>query len=267
MGHPTLRRPPRPLQPEEIGSETIHRSDGNMQQSYTILCVDDDPRISRLIERYLGNEGYRVYSASSGNEMWKKLAELPVNLVLLDVRLPDDDGFSLVKKLRTLPNLAIIMLTGKADVLDKVLGLELGADDYVTKPFNERELLARVRTVLRRPFQEQPVPGDSPSRTLARFAGWQLDQQAQELTSPEGRRVVLTTREFQLLAALVEHAPRVLSRDSILEMLVGRDWTPVDRSVDVLIGKLRKKLGDDPQQPRLIKTMRGIGYKLGVPVE
>lgn len=238
-----------------------------MQQSYTILSVDDDPRISRLIGRYLGNEGYKVYSATSGEEMRQVLAEQEVNLVLLDVRLPDDDGFSLVKELRALPDLAIIMVTGRADPFDKVLGLELGADDYVTKPFNERELLARVRTVLRRTSQQKPLPGGALSRTLTCFAGWQLDLPAQELTSPEGARVELTTREFQLLAALVEHAPRVLSRDSILEMLVGRDWTPVDRSIDVLIGKLRKKLGDDAPHPHIIKTVRGIGYKLASPVE
>jgi len=137
----------------------------------------------------------------------------------------------------------------------------------VTKPFSERELLARVHTVLRRSSQEQPVSEIPPSRAVARFAGWQLDLPAQELTSPTGASVFLTTREFQLLAALVEHSQRVLSRDSILELLSGRDWTPIDRSIDVLIGKLRKKLGDDAQHPNLIKTVRGVGYKLALPVE
>jgi DNA-binding response OmpR family regulator len=238
-----------------------------MEKSHTILIVDDDPRICRLLQRYLEQEGYRIYTASSGKEMRQKLAESRVNLVLLDVRLPDEDGFTLVKELRARSNLAVIMVTGKSDPVDKVLGLELGADDYVTKPFNERELLARVRTVLRRSSQEQPVSEVPPSRAVACFAGWQLDQATQELTSPEGARVFLTTREFQLLAALVEHAQRVLTRDAILDLLAGRDWTPIDRSIDVLIGKLRKKLGDDAQHPNLIITVRGVGYKLASLVE
>jgi two-component system OmpR family response regulator len=229
--------------------------------------VDDDPRICRLLQLYLEQEGYRIYTASSGEEMRQKLAALQVNLVLLDVRLPDEDGFTLVKELSAISNLAVIMVTGRSDPLDKILGLELGADDYVTKPFDERELLARVRTVLRRSSREQPASGAVPGRAVARFAGWQLDILAQELTSPEGTRVFLTTREFQLLVALVEHPQRVLSRDSILELLSGRDWTPVDRSIDVLIAKVRKKLGDDAQRPELVKTVRGVGYKLGPPVE
>jgi two-component system, OmpR family, response regulator len=238
-----------------------------MRENHAILIVDDDPRICRLLRRYLETEGYRTYTASSGNEMRKKLAESRVNLVLLDVRLPDEDGFTLVKELRALSNPAVIMVTGKSDPLDKVLGLELGADDYITKPFDERELLARVRSVLRRTSEKNVGPEVAPGRAVACFAGWQLDQPAQEFTSPNGSRVFLTTREFQLMAALVEHAQRVLSRDAILELLAGRDWAPIDRSIDVLIGKLRKKLGDDAQHPNLIKTVRGVGYKLASPVE
>ncbi len=238
-----------------------------MRNSHNILIVDDDPRICRLLQRYLEQEGYRIYTASNGKEMRLRLAEVKVNLVLLDIRLPDEDGFTLVKELRVLPNVAIIMVTGKDDPLDKVVGLELGADDYVTKPFNDRELLARVRSVLRRTSQENPVSEVAPSRTVVCFAGWQLDLSAYELTSPEGARVFLTTREFQLLAALVQRPRQVLSRDDILDLLAGRDWTPIDRSIDVLIGKLRKKLGDEASHPDLVKTVRGIGYKLGVPVE
>lgn len=238
-----------------------------MEQRYTILIVDDDPRICRLIQRYLEEEGYRICAASSGKEMRQRLAEVKVDLILLDIRLPDEDGFTIAKELSALPNLAIIMVTGKSDPRDKVLGLELGADDYVTKPFDERELLARVRSVLRRTSQKNPVPEVASSCTVACFAGWQLDLSAHELTSPEGARIFLTTRELQLLAALVEHGQRVMSRDSILELLAGRDWTPIDRSVDVLIGKLRKKLGDKACHPEIIKTVRGIGYKLGPSVE
>ena len=238
-----------------------------MEKGRRILIVDDDPRICRLLQRYLELEGYRIDAAASGEEMRKKLAEVKVDLVLLDIRLPDEDGFTLLKELRALPNLAVIMVTGKSDPLDKVLGLELGADDYVTKPFDERELLARVRSVLRRASAEQPRSKVAPSRNVASFSGWHLDLLAQELTSPEGTGVLLTTREFQLLAALVDHGQRVLSRDSILALLSGRDWTPIDRSIDVLIGKLRKKLGDDGHNPELIKTVRGVGYKLASPVE
>jgi two-component system OmpR family response regulator len=238
-----------------------------MERSRNVLIVDDDPRICRLLERYLEQEGYATDTASSGEEMREKLNGLKVDLVLLDIRLPDEDGFTLVKELRALPNLAVIMVTGKSDPLDKVLGLELGADDYVTKPFNERELLARVRSVLRRASPDKRRFEVAPSRNVARFSGWRLDLPAQELTSPEGTGVFLTTREFQLLAALVDHGQQVLSRDSILELLSGRDWTPIDRSIDVLIGKLRKKLGDDAHNPELIKTVRGVGYKLASPVE
>jgi DNA-binding response OmpR family regulator len=238
-----------------------------MSENHAILIVDDDPRIRRLLQRYLETEGYRTYTAASGDEMRKKLSESLIDIVLLDVRLPDADGFSLVRELRALPNLGVIMVTGKSDPLDKILGLELGADDYVTKPFDERELLARVRSVLRRASEKNSATEGSPGGTLAYFAGWQLDVPAQELTSPDGARVFLTTREFQLLAALVEHAQQVLSRDAILDLLAGRDWTPIDRSIDVLIGKLRKKLGDDAQQANLIKTVRGVGYKLASPVE
>ncbi len=238
-----------------------------MENSHNILIVDDDPRICRLLQRYLEQEGYRIYTASNGKEMRLRLAEVEVNLVLLDIRLPDEDGFTLMKELRTRANLAIIMVTGKADPLDKVVGLELGADDYVTKPFNERELLARVRSVLRRTSQANPATEVAPSRTVACFAGWQLDLSAYELTSPEGARVFLTTREFQLLAALVQSPQQVLTRDKILDLLAGRDWTPIDRSIDVLIGKLRKKLGDNTPHPNLVKTVRGIGYKLASPVK
>ncbi len=238
-----------------------------MEQDQTILIVDDDPRICRLIKHYLGQEGYTVYTAASGQEMRQVLATVSVDLVLLDVRLPDEDGFTLIRELRARPHLSVIMVSGKTDPLDKILGLELGADDYVTKPFNERELLARVRSVLRRSHEANAVSEPTPKRRIACFAGWQLDLEALKLSSQDGDEVILTTREFQLLSALVEHAPRVLSRDFILELLSGRDWSPIDRSIDVLIGKLRKKLDDDAQTPMLIKTVRGVGYKMAASIE
>jgi DNA-binding response OmpR family regulator len=238
-----------------------------MREQHAILMVDDDPRISHLLQRYLEAEGNRICPASSGDQMRKKLAESRVSLVLRDVRLPDGDGFTHVRELHAHPNLAVVMVTGKSDLLDKVLDLELGADDYTTKTFDERELLARVRSVLRRASEKEAEPEVAPGRTIACIAAWQLDQPGQELISSDGSRVFLTAREFQLLAALVEHGQRVLSRDAIVELLAGRDWTPIGRSIDVLTDKLRNKLGDDAQQPNLIRTVRGVGYNPGTAVE
>ena len=237
-----------------------------MPWSTHILIVDDDPRLCRALARYLRLEGYAVRTATSGREMRESLAIEKPDLVLLDLMLPDEDGFSLARELRAISNVAIIILTGKADTMDKVVGLELGADDYITKPFSDRELLARIRSVLRRTSdagRSEAEPGGS----VAHFAGWQLGLESYELTSPEGERVALTPHEFQLLCALVHHGSRVLTREAILDLVAGRDWSPEDRSVDVLIGKLRKKLEPDPVQPRLIETVRGVGYKLASKVK
>jgi DNA-binding response OmpR family regulator len=237
-----------------------------MPGSTHILIVDDDPRLCRALARYLKLEGYAVRTAISGREMRESLAIEKPDLVLLDLMLPDEDGFSLARELRAISNVAIIILTGKADTMDKVVGLELGADDYITKPFSDRELLARIRSVLRRTSdagRSEAEPGGS----VAHFAGWQLGLESYELTSPEGERVALTPHEFQLLCALVQHGSRVLTREAILDLVAGRDWSPEDRSVDVLIGKLRKKLEPDPVQPRLIETVRGVGYKLASKVK
>ena len=237
-----------------------------MPRSTNILIVDDDPRLCRALARYLGLEGYTVRTATSGREMRESLAAEKPDLVLLDLMLPDEDGFSLARELRSTTDIAVVILTGKSDTVDKVVGLELGADDYVTKPFDERELLARVRSVLRRSAAGRDgSPGASGVRAC--FAGWTLDLDSYELTSPGGEAVTLTAHEFQLLAALVNHPKRVLTREAIMDLVAGRDWSPEDRSVDVLVGKLRKKIEDDPQNPRLIETVRGVGYKLAAHVE
>ncbi len=231
-----------------------------MENPHSILVVDDDPRLCRLVSRQLSREGYRVRTGGSGKEMRRLLAEERPDLVILDLMLPDEDGFTLARELRAGSNIGIVMLTGKTDTVDKIVGLEIGADDYVTKPFDERELLARVRSVLRRISDDaaQKQHGGS----IARFAGWTMDLAAYELRSPAGEQIHLTNHEFQLLSALVTHGHRVLSRDTILELVAGRDWDPEDRSVDVLVGKLRKKLESDPHDPKLIKTVRGAGYIL-----
>lgn len=231
-----------------------------MPRPHSILVVDDDPRLCRLVSRQLTREGYSVRTAGGGEDMRRMIAEACPDLVILDLMLPGEDGFSLARELRAQSSVGIVMLTGKTDTIDKIVGLEIGADDYVTKPFDERELLARVRSVLRRVSDDaREHPADA---SIACFEGWSLDLNAYELVSPDGDLVHLTSHEFQLLEALVRHGHRVLTRDAILELLSGRDWTPEDRSVDVLVGKLRRKLETDRHAPRLIKTVRGVGYIL-----
>jgi two-component system OmpR family response regulator len=239
-----------------------------MASSFKILIVDDDPRICRLLARYLIQEGYTVSAAANGKEMRQQLAEIAPDLVLLDLRLPGEDGLTLARQLRAKSDIAIIILTGKSDTIDKIVGLEIGADDYVTKPFDERELLARIRSVLRR-FSKSASIGsdDSSEQSVARFRGWALDLDAQELTSPEGEDVRMTNYEFKLLETFVNNPNRVLNRDQIMMDIAGHEWMPLDRSIDVLVRKLRKKLREDTQYPRLIKTVRGTGYKFVASVE
>jgi DNA-binding response OmpR family regulator len=231
-----------------------------MNRFGTILIVDDDPRMCRLVARYLHREGYSVRTAGSGSEMRRVLVEEDPQLVILDLMLPDEDGFELARFLRARSAAGIIMLTGKTDTVDKVVGLEIGADDYITKPFDERELLARVRSVMRRVsgHRNPPEPGNS----VAYFGDWVLDIEGQELRTRTGMIIDITNHEFRLLSILVAHCHRVLTRDAILDSVFDREWSPDDRSIDVLVGKLRKKLGDNARQPRLIKTIRGAGYKL-----
>ena len=237
-----------------------------MDAQAQILVVDDDERICRLLNRYLEREGYRVSTAANAEEMRRRVSAGMPDLVILDLNLPDADGFTLARELRAQTEVGIIKLTGKSDSVARVVGLELGADDYVTKPFDERELLARVRSVLRRARRSrEPAGGEASS--IVRFAGWRLDLTAHELTSPENELVHLTSYEFQLLSMFVERSNRVLTRDQILDLVTGRDWDPFDRSIDIRIGKLRRKLKEDPKNPRLIKTIRGAGYKFTAKVE
>lgn len=231
-----------------------------------ILVVDDDPRICRLLHRMLRPEGYAVETAADGHAMWRTLRARPSDLVILDLRLPGgEDGLTLARRLRAESDVSLIMLTGRSEPVDKVIGLELGADDYVTKPFDRRELLARIRSVLRR-SAGRVSPGRAGGRPAAiTFAGWTLDTAERQVITPDGAQVVLTYYEFELLAALAQRPRRALSRDQILGYIADRRWHPNDRSIDVLIGKLRRKLGDDPRQPGLIKTVRGIGYMFTPP--
>ena len=231
-------------------------------ESQRVLVVDDDPRICRLLTRFLTAEGFSVDSAPNGRAMWRALKARPFDLVILDLRLPGgEDGITLARRLRAESNVSLIILTGKSESVDKVVGLEVGADDYITKPFDRRELLARIRSVLRRSaLRESDAPAGAAVSTILRFAGWTMDLAQRDLVSPDGDEVELTSYEFELLAALAQRPARVLSRDQILELIANRYWQPYDRSIDVLIGKLRRKLNDDPRNPRLIKTVRGTGY-------
>lgn len=249
--------------------EALDGKAGQIDNSPRILVVDDDPLICRLLIRFLSGEGYHVESVSDGPSMWRRLKICPFNLIVLDLRLPDgEDGLSLARKLRQESDVALIMLTGMTDNVDKVVGLELGADDYVTKPFEPRELLARIRSVLRRSASSRTNTA-MPDGKLEEigFSGWTLDLYRRRLTSPAGEPVTLTTLEFNLLAMFVRRLGRPLSRDQIAELILNRQWGPDDRSIDVLVGKLRRKLDDDPHAPRLIKTVRGTGYVFACPAD
>jgi two-component system, OmpR family, response regulator len=229
-----------------------------------ILVVDDDRRLCGFLTRFLSDEGYAISAAYDGQALLRAVADSIFDLIILDLAFPHgEDGITLARRLRAQYDTPLIMLSGKSATIDKVVCLELGADDYVTKPFEPRELLARIRTVLRRVAIRVEHDEADPASTrpgIINFRGWRLDLEQRELYSPETRPVKLTTREFELLAALARRPGRVLSRDQILDIVANRCWTPYDRSIDVLIGKLRRKIRDDARATRLIKTVRGVGY-------
>lgn len=224
-----------------------------------ILIVDDQQEICDVVQEYLTGEGYRVSTAHDGGGMRRVLAQGHVDLVILDLMLPGEDGLTLARSLRNESGIGIIILTGRGETVDRIIGLEMGADDYLPKPFHLRELLARVKAVLRR---ARDRAGEAPqaSRSRARFAGWNLDLSSRELVSPSGGEVRLTTGEFDLLSAFVNNANQVLTRDRLLDLARNREAGPFDRTIDVQVGRLRRKLEDDPQNPTLIKTVRGSGY-------
>ena len=232
-----------------------------MLKTTSILIVDDDQRVCDLLKRYLGREGFRVSSVMSAAEMRRHIAQDLPDLVLLDLMLPDADGLVLAQELRANPDLGIIILTGKGETVDKIVGLEVGADDYLSKPFQNRELLARIRSVLRRLSVNRGKNRNlEPGASALRFSGWFLDLAAHELISPQGKKVHLTTNEFRLLTIFARSSNRVMNRDRILDILSEREWNPDDRSIDVLVAKLRKKMGRDTNDNEFIKTIRGEGY-------
>jgi len=231
-----------------------------------ILVVDDDREIRRLIEEYLTQAGYRVSTAADGKAMRRLMEQHRFDLVVLDLMLPGEDGLSLCRDLRSRSNLPILMLTARGSEIDRIVGLEMGADDYLAKPFNPRELLARIRSILRR---AHALPTNLVPEEVAvfRFAGWTLEVASRNVTAPDGLVVPLSGAEFRLLRVLLEHPHRVFSRDQLLELTNGREAILFDRSIDVLVGRLRKRLRDDGKEPALIKTVRGEGYVLAASVE
>lgn len=230
-----------------------------------LLVVDDDRDIRELLTDYLTRNGFRATAVADGRAMRAALAAHAFDLVVLDVMLPGEDGLTLCRELRVRSNLPILMLTARGDDLDRIVGLEMGADDYLPKPFNPRELLARIKAVLRR-ARTLPDNLHAPQHSFARFDGWTLNFDTRTLHDPAGEAVELSGAEFRLLKIFVERPHRVLNRDQLMDLLHGRDTEPFDRSIDVQVSRLRQRLGDDAREARLIKTVRGEGYVFTAPV-
>ena len=240
-----------------------------MSSAVHIAVLDDDAEITHLLAGYLRNQGYRVSETHAGPALLRLMAADPPDLVLLDLGLPGEDGFSIARQLREHWHCGLVIVTGRGDAVDKVVGLEVGADDYVTKPFDLRELLARIKAVLRRTLAPPTPTGAAAPEAAAqryRFAEWELDRAARRLVDPAGREVALTGGEFDLLSVFLAHPGRVLSRDFLLEQTRGREAAPFDRTIDVQVGRLRKKLEADVDDPRIIKSVRSAGYILVPPV-
>jgi DNA-binding response OmpR family regulator len=235
-----------------------------MDQGCQVLVVDDDPDIRDLITDYLTTHGYGVTAVDGAEAMRAALATRTPDVVLLDIGLPGEDGLSLARYLRERHDLAVIMVSGAGETVDRIIGLEVGADDYLAKPFDPRELLARLRSVLRR-YQRRPeedaraAPAGEPSRRLV-CGRCVLDLDSRELLGPQGEPIPLTAAEFDLLQVFAERPNRTLSRDQLLSLTQNRDWDPYDRSIDIRIARLRKKIEANPDKPRTIKTVRGVGY-------
>jgi DNA-binding response OmpR family regulator len=229
------------------------------QRPETLLVVDDDPVVRELLQEYFGQQGYEIRLAASAGEARQQLGGSPPGLVFLDVGLPGEDGISLARYIREQFDIPIVMISGAGEPLDRIIGLEVGADDYVTKPFEPRELLARVKAIMRRYRQApEPLAAEAPQRL--RIPGFELDMASRRVFRAGGEELVLTRMEFDLLQVFVEHPNRVLSRDQILNMTQNRDWDPFDRSIDIRVARLRRKLEDRADSPQLIRTVRGVGY-------
>jgi DNA-binding response OmpR family regulator len=232
-----------------------------VEQSH-IIVVDDEPEIRSMLVDYLGQAGFSVRGAENGAALRRILAEQPADLVLLDINMPGEDGLSLARFLRANTEVGIVMLTAAGEVVDRVVGLEIGADDYIAKPVDLRELLARIRAVLRRLRTRPPAAAavETPAARLMPIGACKLDLDAHRLYDGDGQEVPITSMEFDLLKAFVEHPNRVLSRDQLLDLAHNKDWEPFDRSIDIRIARLRRKIEVDPSKPQVVKTVRGAGY-------
>jgi two-component system OmpR family response regulator len=231
-----------------------------------LVIVDDDREIRTLLSQYLEKHDFRTTAVAEGKEMRRVMERSRVDLVVLDLMLPGEDGLSICRELRTRSQIPIIMLTARGEDVDRIVGLELGADDYLPKPFNPRELLGRIRAVLRRTAHAPRDPSPETVRAFT-FSNWKLDTTTRTLTDTDGKEVALSGAEYRLLAVLLSAANRVLSRAQLTELLRGREADPFDRSIDVRVSRLRQILGDDARAPQIIKTVYGEGYVVGVPVQ
>jgi two-component system, OmpR family, response regulator len=232
-----------------------------------VLAVDDDPDLRRIVSQYLAANDLRITAVASGPEMDEVLQREVIDCIVLDLKLPGEDGLTIARRLREQGNIPILMLTGRTDEADRVMGLELGADDYLTKPFSPRELLARIRALLRRVKLHSTVAEEVGKRRAYRFEGWELNVPLRRLKSPDGRVLVLPNGEFSLLSALLASPQRVLSRSQLIEQSHLYDDEIYDRSIDVQILRLRRKIEADPSEPKLIITERGAGYLFAAAVE
>jgi two-component system OmpR family response regulator len=231
-----------------------------------ILVVDDDTEIRSLLHEYLQKQGYRVNAVADGKGLRAAVATSHPDLIILDLMLPGEDGLTLCRELRAKSEIPIIMLTACGDETDRIVGLEMGADDYVAKPFSPRELLARIKSVLRR-ARALPENLKTEESGLFRFAGWTLDAATRNLISPQGVVVALSGTDFRLLKIFVDHPNRVLTRDQLIDLMLSRDAGPYDRAIDVQVSRLRQRLGEDAKEPAIIKTVRGQGYVFAAHVE
>jgi two-component system OmpR family response regulator len=236
-----------------------------MERPDHVLIVDDDAEIRSLLTRYLQKNGVRAAAVADGRAMWQALERGNFDLIVLDLMLPGDDGLTLCRTLRARSDMPVIMLTARGEETDRIVGLEMGADDYLAKPFSARELLARIKVILRRTRSLPPnLRPDEESEI--RFGDWVLDTRQRHLVSAEGVVTPISGAEYRLLRIFLEHPNRVLSRDQLMEMTQGKEADALDRSIDVQVGRLRRRLGDVSRDAALIKTVRGEGYVLSVPV-
>jgi two-component system, OmpR family, response regulator len=230
-----------------------------MDASPHLLIVDDDREIRDLLSRFLAKHGFRVSAAKDARDARRLMADSRIDLAILDIMMPGEDGLALCRDIRAKSELPVIMLTAMGEEMDRIIGLEVGADDYLPKPFNPRELLARIKAVLRR-TERLPATGEELAGETLFFSGWTLDTAQRRLTSPGGQPVDLSTGEYDLLMAFLRHPQRVLSRDQLLDLARGRAAVPFDRSIDVQVMRLRRKIESEPKAPQIIATVRGGGY-------